>query len=490
MTTGKFHRLVIITACVLYAVTAIKSHGYYHPDEHYQIIEFAEYKLGNNTADDLAWEFHRQLRSCIQPAICFIVFKCLTGAGITDPYALALCLRLLTAVFAITAITLFIRATLTSINEKYRKLYMVLSYFLWFLPFLNVRFSSESWSGLSMLTAVALLQPNGSRGKGALIGAGIFLGLAFLFRFQTGSMIAGIALWLICIGKEKWQRLLLLLFIFLAILQVGILTDTWFYGHYTLSFLNYFIVNIVEGVASDFGTAPWYYFIEFILNASILPIGLLILISFMAGIVLQPKHIVFWAIVPFLMMHICIPHKEGRFIFPVAGFVPFIIMIALQGLDRVRSINWKNSTIIYPVYCLAGVMMLINLVALLCAAFKAPLNGNKAITSYIHEHYGNRSIHFLCDRNLHPYTPYSDLKENFYAEHNMEQVYNMRGNVHADQVNLLVIEKNTAIDPEYMKQITSLHLQKEIQSVPVWIEWLSRYYDYQRTDKVLVLYGH
>ncbi|WP_106831233.1 hypothetical protein [Parabacteroides pacaensis] len=41
---------------VIYFLIAIHSSGYYHPDEHFQIIEFAGLKAGWNQAADLPWE--------------------------------------------------------------------------------------------------------------------------------------------------------------------------------------------------------------------------------------------------------------------------------------------------------------------------------------------------------------------------------------------------------------------------------------------------
>lgn len=91
----KYHWYFAITVILIYTTTAYKSSGFHHPDEHFQIIEFAKYKLGETDANELAWEFDAAIRSAIQPTFCFLVFKALYSLNINDPYAMAFVLRLI-----------------------------------------------------------------------------------------------------------------------------------------------------------------------------------------------------------------------------------------------------------------------------------------------------------------------------------------------------------------------------------------------------------
>ena len=43
-------------------ISSIFSVGFFHPDEHYQILEFANYKMGNINPTQLPWEFHEKIR--------------------------------------------------------------------------------------------------------------------------------------------------------------------------------------------------------------------------------------------------------------------------------------------------------------------------------------------------------------------------------------------------------------------------------------------
>jgi len=84
---NKFHKIVFIFAFIVYGITAYQSSGYYHADEHYQIIEFAGSKLGTHTSDELAWEYKAAIRPALQPTICYLVFSILHFFHIDDPYS-------------------------------------------------------------------------------------------------------------------------------------------------------------------------------------------------------------------------------------------------------------------------------------------------------------------------------------------------------------------------------------------------------------------
>jgi len=49
---SKHYPLLLLFIAVFYAFTAIKSTGFHQPDEHFQIVEFANYKLGKTKAKE------------------------------------------------------------------------------------------------------------------------------------------------------------------------------------------------------------------------------------------------------------------------------------------------------------------------------------------------------------------------------------------------------------------------------------------------------
>ena len=71
----KLYQYRIQILFVVYSLLVFFSEGYYHFDEHFQVIEFAGLKFGINQASDLPWEYHSQLRSGLMPLIVFILAK-------------------------------------------------------------------------------------------------------------------------------------------------------------------------------------------------------------------------------------------------------------------------------------------------------------------------------------------------------------------------------------------------------------------------------
>ncbi len=198
----RYERYFFLTALVVYIVVAWFSTGFYHGDEHYQLIEFAAYKMGNVSPDELAWEFDARVRPALQPFIAFIVIKLLQSISIADPYMQAFVLRLLTALLALFSIRFFTRTCNFMVNPRYHKAYLLLSYFLWFLPFVNVRFSSETWSGIMLLNALSLVISINVRSSRMYLIGGL-LGLSFLFRYQNAFLALGLCLWLVFIEMKR-----------------------------------------------------------------------------------------------------------------------------------------------------------------------------------------------------------------------------------------------------------------------------------------------
>ena len=110
--------LIIIFAAFVYFTTAYNSHGFYHADEQYQIIEFAGLKLGTHSANELAWEFKEQIRPTLQPAICFTFLKVFEIININNPYNQAFVLRILSALMALIAISFFVKNTESLIKKS------------------------------------------------------------------------------------------------------------------------------------------------------------------------------------------------------------------------------------------------------------------------------------------------------------------------------------------------------------------------------------
>jgi len=74
------YRTLLLAGLGVYILTAFASQGYLQSDEHFQVLEFADYKLGVTPAADLPWEFQQQIRPALQPALAVGVIRAARAA--------------------------------------------------------------------------------------------------------------------------------------------------------------------------------------------------------------------------------------------------------------------------------------------------------------------------------------------------------------------------------------------------------------------------
>ncbi len=485
--------IIVALAAVVYITTAFNSHGFYHADEHYQIVEFAGLKLGTHSPDELAWEFKAQIRPALQPIICFVFLKTFDIINVNDPYNQAFLLRLLSALFAIIVISYFIQNTKGLIKNKTLEIaYYLLSFFLWFIPIISVRFSSETWSGLLFLLSLALFI-NDSNDKTKPFKMGLLFGISFLFRFQIAFAIVGFGLWLIFINHSKLKYLLKICASFIAIIILGLLLDSWFYGEFVSTPWNYFYKNIVEGAASGFGTSPWYFYILKLLSYPSYFIGIPIILSFIFILFSNPKNYILWVTIPFIVGHSIISHKEERFLFPLVYLFPLMLIEGYLVIERlITNRFWIKSFN----FMLISIFVLVNSIGIIAMGQKSAGIGRMEITKYIHDNYGREKINLVFCSWANPYNPWHGLPAKFYFEdsltdHRINNLCELNDSLFVqDAVNLLVIRKIDKGNIECSEKIKNYNLIFEKQSIPKWIERINAKYKGFDNHNILELYRY
>ncbi|MBS1625217.1 MAG: hypothetical protein JST83_14415, partial [Bacteroidetes bacterium] len=352
----------ITISLLLYLVSAWHSAIYLHPDEHYQIVEFASYKMGITHADQMAWEFAEQIRSGAQPLLCYALLRSFEALHITDHYSQLFVLRLLSGLLSLLSLTVLCITALPFIRAEYRRTFIISSFLFWYPYVYGVHFSSETWSACMIMMAISLLvwhyQRNSERTAWLFAGVGGLLGLAFLFRFQTAVISLGILCWLLFVRKER-QSLLYLISAGLLVLGLGALTDRWLYEEWVFVPWRYFDAAFIHQ-HSDFGAQPLYFFPLFFILMLTPALGIVALIALPVAFITQPRIIYTWALLPFIVLHMLVPHKEWRFFYPVISFIPLLVFLAWQGWrDRawpmpshILSIG-KWSVVIFDIIALA-----------------------------------------------------------------------------------------------------------------------------------------
>lgn len=335
------HKHFFLISLIVYLTTAYFSAGYHNLDEHFQILEFCNYKLGYSPAADLPWEFNEKIRPALQPALAYAFVKTFSLLGINNPHTWALLMRLITALLAWYITCLFCDLLVKNLSSDFgKKIFILLTLFSWFVPYLIVRFSSENYSALAFTGALYLLMRFADKERPAhpyhLFFAGLLLGFSFYFRFQVAFAILGVGLWLIFINKMKIVHLLQMAMLGACSIGICLGIDYWFYGEVQVTPLNYFAANIIENKAAQWGVYPWWWYISSFLQQGIPPFSAFLLLFFLVGIYKKKKDIFTWCIIPFLVGHFLVGHKEMRFMFPM--LFCFLYLAAL-GIDHVISLN-------------------------------------------------------------------------------------------------------------------------------------------------------
>jgi len=480
---------IISIGFIIYLLNSINSIGFHHPDEHYQIIQFAEYRLG--LTQDISWEYGVRMRSAIQPALCMVVFSLARDLGIDDHFVLAEILRWISAFFALLTILIFTKTYSCFIDQRYLKIFYLISFSLWFLPYVNVRFSSENWSGLLCMLAIAkMLRLSQSEDKYLAVVTGILCGLSILFRYQAIFLVLGLVLWVFVVSKAHFSKILILLSSIIGVLLIGVLLDSWFYHEFTVSILNYFQINVINGVATNFGTSPWYEIFLHVLREPGWPFGVIILISFVLIFVFEKTNIIIWTVIPFFIVHMLSPHKEPRFLFVLVNLVPGIIVLGIQIFEKkFLKVNFILSSFLLCIF------FIINSFGLLIILTKTPRRGEIELARFIHKTYKRKSVNLITSFDNNPFDPKMNFKQNFYKDNrvritdiNSIWLTDIKQLIKPREQNILVLSvmENTGI--RMAKRLKDMHLTKIYSTCPGVLDLLLEIYDREMREKQLELY--
>ncbi|MBC7776346.1 MAG: hypothetical protein H7246_13005 [Phycisphaerae bacterium] len=318
-------RALLLAATGLCVIAAWCTIGYHHPDEHFQIWEFANYKLGHIPATDLPWEFPAQMRPGLQPFLAYSTVLAAQKMGVEDPFLQIFFTRLLcgfAAIWVYWSWCLWLERDFK--NPSSARWLRIGLLFFWFMPYLNVRFSSENTSAICFFGGLLLLlqQLENQRGRinWQMITAGFLLGISFFFRYQIAFAGIGLIAWLVFQKRLAWFSWVALVVGVLLACGLGFSADFWLYGTWVCPPYQYFVTNVLHSDAR-FGTEPWWWYLNEALIDLLPPFSIALLIFFALGIWQKPRHVLTWCFVPFVLAHFAVEHKEMRFLFPM--MLPF-----------------------------------------------------------------------------------------------------------------------------------------------------------------------
>ena len=489
----KINLYISISALILFITCAITILGYYHADEHFQIIEFTGLKTGFTSSNSLTWEYAAQLRSSLQILFAYATLKFCDLIAITNPYYQLMVLKSISAIYAVIVINYFVNSTQHLFSNN-RVFYRIISFSIWFIPIVSLRFSSETWGGITTLLALSFFQKkylntNQNTNKVFFI-LGVLLGAAFLFRYQMIFMSIGLFFWLLLYKKEKITTLFRLILGGIFSVFVGILIDYWYYKELVFSFWNYFYGNIIKDIASSFGTSPWYYYLHQIWNIPFF--GLLIFISMLVFIYKKSNSVYLWIIVPFFVIHSLVAHKEFRFLFPLIYFMPFIIMVFYNYLQH---LFFKKNRLINLL--LMSLFVILNFIFIATSILKGEDdNGRHKVSKFLFDHYKTKSINIISTPYSSPYSPFGAYPK-FYLQNTNFTETKLKSLCHLDstkidpnKLNFFVTRKvSLQLNPECEQIISELGFKKIMQSVDNLPETIiTKFYNPKFKSSVLIVY--
>jgi phosphatidylinositol glycan class B len=391
-------------------LSSIFSVGFYHPDEHYQILEFANYKLGNINSSQLPWEFHEKIRPTLQPLLALITIKILNCISIDSPFTISLILRLFSSTLSLYTLNkLFYFFVKEFESEHLQKWFKLFSFFCWFLLFLGVRFSSENWSTCIFIIGLLLFFSSEKKLKKDYFILGLFFGFSFIIRFQSAFLIMGFVLWMVFINKTRILTLIYLIISIFLIIIMGVLIDTWFYQSFTFTPYNYFYQNIILNKAENFGIEPWWYYFKSSFEKGIPPISIVFIIATIYFFVKHLKDPITWSFLPFILAHFYIGHKELRFLFPILYFLPYFLIKSIENFTKNKSISINQNRYIN---ISIQFIFILNITIYSIVIFR-PMTTKIFLFEFVYNNYEEITSIYYTDNN-----PFEEI--NFYKRKKLE----------------------------------------------------------------------
>ena len=340
-------------------------------------------------------------------------------------------------------------------NDVLRRWFLILSFTLWFVIYIGVRFSSENWSGLLFAIGFSYYFLNQRRKYIYFFIVGLLLGLSFLFRYQAAFLIFGFSLWLLLIKKERFTKIISIVFGFVFIAFTGILIDKWFYGEWTITAWNYFAQNILEDKASGFGVEPWWWYITKSIEKGVPPISILFIAAFFIVSIFKTKSPVIWSIVPFFLIHSTIGHKEIRFLFPISFFIPIIIIMGIEVLQKKYIQNLSSNKYMRSFMKL---IFIVNAGVLLVVMFK-PADSQISLYHKLYKNYKEPTIHYCLEGN-----PYHRVLDIYFYKRNSLTVESIKS------MDDIPEGKNKLVVMEHRDEFNNPRLGKLVYTTfPDWI---------------------
>jgi len=333
-------KIILFVGLFFRLLAVIFSKGFGWIDDQFLIIEIAQSWVDGT--DYYGWlpdaQGNNQPKafSFFYVGIHYLLFHFLEFINISDPQAKMYVIRLLHACWSLLIITGGYKIAHKLGGEKSARLTGWLLAILWLFPFLSVRNLVEFVS--IPLLIMGVYKIIGNPGKNNIlhwIWIGFLFGIAFNIRFQTIIFTGGVGL--VLLFQKKWKETLLVATgILITIILFQGLLDYLSWNKPFVQLQGYVYYNINH--ATEYLSAPWYFYILVIFGLLIPPVSIYLFIGYFKS--WKETIIFFIPTLIFLIFHSLFPNKQERFIITI---IPFIIISGAIGWNQITSrINAKT----------------------------------------------------------------------------------------------------------------------------------------------------
>jgi phosphatidylinositol glycan class B len=386
--------LIVFVALGFQLLAAINNEGFHDQDEHLQLLDFRGQKAETGTGASVP-DLQQKARPTLLAATASLTILGANQLGIASPYLQAGILRILSSALGLFVAFFVYRVFKRECSgETARNWLLSLLLLLWFMVFIRARFSPENWSGLLFFLGILWYYQDDLKEDVRCIIVGALLGLSFLIHFQAVFLILGFFLWLIVVEKEDPRVFITLIGGMASAALPGLLADRYMYGEWTCSPWNNLVGHLSGALPSHGVEAPWWFYIAEVARGGIYPLGAVVIGCTILFALLFRTHLLTWIAVPFLLIHVFMPHKELRFLYPLVSVLPVMIVLSIQRIgllirsqERRERLGRVFYTVIHPLWAINLVFLV--LVSLFPASQYAPLY------RHIYNEYGGHQVALL-----------------------------------------------------------------------------------------------
>jgi hypothetical protein len=315
--------LILLLAVSIRVLAAFFSWGYAYNDDHFDVIAIAQHWVEG--IPDWLQKGAPPQHSMLYVGLHYILFYGCELLGFTHPAGKMIVVRLLHGFYSTLIVYFGYQITATLAGPREARLVGLMLALMWFMPFMSVRNLVEMVCIPPYLAAFYLILQSQGRAR-FYFWAGVLFGLAFVFRYQSLLLAAGIGL--VLLHQRQWRPLAWWLagFGLLVTLVQGTI-DYVFFDYPFESIVTYFGFNARH--AHHYTTGPVYRHLLTVLGFLVPPVSVYLLVGYARTARRAP--ILFWGGLLFFVAHSLFPNKQERFILPL---LPLLIILGVIGWQQ------------------------------------------------------------------------------------------------------------------------------------------------------------